>query len=116
MNPYCYRCHKESVLVKGDVLYPHRSDLHHKNFYECSSCGDRVGCHPGTAISLGTLADRETQLLRKKLHSVIEYGNPPRKKIYKKLAKLLDIEPTTCHIGSFSKSQCLKALSLWNQK
>lgn len=57
--PTCPYCGKDSVLVNGHVIYPHRPDLLEKKFYWCKPCDAYVGCHPGTANPLGRLANAE---------------------------------------------------------
>ena len=116
--PTCTQCNMQSVLRTGVDIYPHRPDLASRLFYECTSCKARVGTHPGTDVPLGTLADYRTQQLRRQVHILLDQiWKNSRKKgargaAYKFLAQALDIEQNTCHVGSFSAEQSLRAISV----
>lgn len=41
----CPYCGNPAQFVTGEVIYPHRKDLHDKKFYACPPCDAYVGCH-----------------------------------------------------------------------
>lgn len=108
--PACPYCSGPSALVSGDVIYPHRPDLHEKKFYSCASCNAYVGCHPGTVVPLGRLANAELRLAKNRAHSVFDPlwrdGSMRRVEAYKWLAQSLGIPRKQAHIGMFDVAQC----------
>lgn len=81
--------------------------------YECP-CGARVGCHKGTKVPLGTVANEATRKARKDAHAWFDqlWQDPihklTRKEAYKWLASVVDVDIEDCHIGQFNVEQCLK--------
>lgn len=106
--PACIECGNVAVLVKGDAIYPHRPDLHHKHFYRCR-CGAYCGCHPGTAQPLGYPCGPETRRARSAAHACFDpiWRNKEmsRPSAYAWLAKETGIDPDACHIGMMNKEQ-----------
>ena len=110
IDPVCSDCGALGLLVGGERIYPHRPDLHAKQFYLCA-CGAYVGCHPGTAIPLGRPAGPETRAARSAAHAAFDplwkakadkFGTSKgraRADGYKWLAKQLGIPATDCHVG-----------------
>jgi hypothetical protein len=113
MNPICGYCNKESKLVTGKEIYPHRPDLFHKRFYSCMPCGAYVGCHPGSIRPLGRLANKELRNEKLKTHSIFDpiwkSGKMSRASAYKKLSKAIGIKAEECHVGMFTVELCKKA-------
>lgn len=80
-------------------------------------CDGRVGTHPDSS-PLGTIVDRETQKLRRQIHSIIDplwqQQDISRKKargsVYAWLQKLMNMSSKECHVGMFNKEQCIEAL------
>jgi hypothetical protein len=69
--PVCQDCGELSLLVGGDVVYPHRPDLAEKWFWLCAPCDAYVGTHSGTTVALGTLAKAPLRRARRKLHDLL---------------------------------------------
>ena len=46
--PDCPYCDKQSTLVNGETIYPHRKDLYKLYFYRCRTCDAYVGVHKET--------------------------------------------------------------------
>tara|TARA_Y100000310_G_scaffold281775_1_gene302514 strand:+ start:1145 stop:1627 length:483 start_codon:yes stop_codon:yes gene_type:complete len=116
-NPVCPYCGNRSALVQGDTVYPHRPDLHNKNFYYCNYQHDPayVGCHPGTKEPLGRLADANLRKLKSRTHQVFDplwrqNHFDTRKHAYRWLAERLSIEEKDCHIGMFDEMTCTLAI------
>ena len=106
MNPpKCEHGHKV-ILVGGDRIYPHRPDLFEKKFWLCERCDSYVGCHPGTTVSLGRLADPQTRRLKQAAHLAFDplwqHGGMTRSRAYAWLAKQLGLKPSQCHMGEMS--------------
>lgn len=107
--PLCPYCHNPSVLVTGEEIYTHRSDLHHLKFFACRNCQAYVGCHrDGTP--LGRLANAELRRAKQNAHQhfdpIWKTGRKSRSEAYRWLAKLLNIQVQECHIGMFDLKMC----------
>lgn len=118
----CAECHLAPHLVGGDEIYPHRPDLHDRNFYLCS-CGAYVGCHRGTANALGSPAKLELRQERMKLHAIFDplwqrkmkrgfSKRFARNSAYLWLAKEMDLSQCQCHISQFDKKKCEDAYEI----
>lgn len=119
-NPICPYCGKESELVTGRVIYPHRSDLYHLWFYRCAPCDAYEGCHPGSKRPLGRLANRELRQARMAAHRAFDpiwkSKEMNRSQAYAWLASRLGIEIEDCHIGMFDVSKCEQVVVVCNLK
>lgn len=106
----CQYCKAIPELVNGDVIYPHRKDLHKRKFYLCKACNAYVGTHEHTIKPLGILANAELRKAKNKAHAAFDplWKNKEmtRREAYKWLAKQLNIEPKFCHIGMFTILTC----------
>ena len=114
----CSYCNNEAELVNGDVIYPHRPNLHHLRFWQCAPCDARVGCHEGTERPLGRLANAELRQAKMAAHAVFDplwKGGPmTRNTAYGWLADQLGIPRTECHIGMFDVDRCRLVVALCN--
>lgn len=117
-NPLCSYCGKQSDLVTGADIYPHRPDLFGKWFYECAPCNAYVGCHPtGDGKSpLGRLANAELRRAKSIAHAAFDplwkNGSMNRHQAYKYLAKEIGIPPESAHIGMFDVVQCKQVVTI----
>lgn len=109
-------CGREADLVKGDVIYPHRKDLHFKRYWMCKPCGAYVGCHNGSIQPFGTLADKELRVLRVKAHKAFDpmwkKTSMSRNNAYRWLSKKMRVCRTKCHISMFNVEQCNQVINL----
>lgn len=131
LHPICPYCGLFSVLVKGDVIYPHRPDLYQLNFYQCAPCDAYVGCHKtgDWKKPLGRLANAELRQAKSAAHAAFDPVWQQRFEIkrasdpaytksmarggrYKKLAQLMGIPKSECHIGMFDVEQCKTVVAL----
>ena len=91
----CDYCHRDAQRVGAEKLYPHRPDLIGKWFWECEPCGAYVGCHPGTTVPLGRLANAELRRAKQSVHRALDplwkSGKMKRKEAYAMLAKGLNM-------------------------
>ena len=102
----CTYCGLPAKLVGGDVVYPHRPDLHTKRLWMCQPCNAYVGCHPGTVTPLGTLADAATRQARASAHGALDplwtSGSMTRDHAY----RLLSTHTGIPHIGESNIEEC----------
>ena len=100
------------------MIYPHRSDLYEKKFWQCQPCDAYVGCHRGTATPLGRLANAELRAAKQKAHAAFDplwrsnYLQRPmnRDEAYAWLSRQLKLPATECHIGMFDAKLCQKVV------
>lgn len=78
-------------------------------FWSCSrwpDCDGTVGCHPGTEMPLGTLADQATRTARRKAHEAFDplWRSVPvlsRDDAYRWLGEMLEIDDP--HMGEMDR-------------
>lgn len=119
--PYCSALAK---LVDGRTVYPHRDDLAIKMFWRCGPCDAWVGCHPGTTVPLGRLANAELRAAKQAAHAAFDplwkakarIENIPKGQArgagYAWLAAQLGIDRAKCHIGEFDVETCKRVLDV----
>jgi hypothetical protein len=114
-GPICPYCSKQSKRVGGDLIYPHRPDLSEKQFWYCHECSAYVGCHPNTAVPLGSLANAELRTARSKVHATFDpiwkSGTRTRSEAYAWLSEQIGVATEKCHIGMFDLATCERALA-----
>jgi hypothetical protein len=117
LPPRCPYCRKHSVLVSGEVIYPHRPDLKKRKFYHCAPCDAYVGTHSKTGKPLGTLANAQLRSARSRAHDHFDRtwreGIYNRSEAYAVLATRLGIPFKNCHIGLFDLDTCRKVIELY---
>ena len=74
----CQYCGADAVLTSSAEIYGGRD---YGKIYICRPCGAYVGCHKGTEVPLGTLANEELRAARKAAHAAFD---PIHKKGYKR--------------------------------
>lgn len=97
MKVLCQECNKmvEAKIVKGDVIYPHRTDLYHLDFFQCPICGNYKEIQQGEKNSklLIVLPTPEVRQARMRVHNIIDplwkSKKIKRDEIYKRLSKEL---------------------------
>jgi hypothetical protein len=74
MTLWCCGCQREveAVCATGGEIYPHRTDLHKKRFWRCPTCGNYVGCHPGSEKPLGNIPTPELRKARSHVHAILD--------------------------------------------
>jgi len=82
--------------------------------YACCNCGARVGCHPGTDVPLGTLADQATMNARRAAHAAFDplwknKGKGMRTKAYRALSKAMGREKA--HISWMDVDECRQVVA-----
>ena len=83
------------------------------NFPKCNSY---VGCHQGTTLPLGRVANERLRTLKMEAHRqfdpIWKSGLMSRKEAYKWLSTMLNIPIEDCHIGMFDIKMCQKVIHL----
>lgn len=116
MRVTCDYCHRDAMLVTGNVIYPHRPDLYALKFWQCEPCDAYVGCHKagkgqgdGTK-PLGRLANAELRRAKSDAHAAFDplwkSRRMKRREAYAWLAAQLGISVNNCHIGMFDVDGC----------
>lgn len=122
----CPYCKGEAKLVSGADIYISSRDefLRAKPFWLCRPCNAWCGCHPGTTVALGTLANKPTREARMKAHAAFDAlwqkkmerdkcsKSKARSAGYVWLAKELGIEPVRCHISLFDAAMALRVVEV----
>ena len=121
---YPTRCN----LCDGAVILTSNRRIYGKEYgsgkcYYCTKCGAYVGTHrtrPKEAF--GILADAEMRNLKRHCHELFDKfwtnekngkkRQEARRKCYKKLAEMMNINVEDCHFGYFDKSKLLLALRI----
>lgn len=120
MNPSCPYCGKEAILVTGQVIYPHRTDLYEKKFWQCLPCGAYVGCHSGGTTALGRLANAELRKAKMAAHAAFDpiwqSEEMTRSEAYAWLAKTLGIGIDDCHVGMFDVALCNRIIAICEER
>ena len=114
----CPYCSGSVKLVSASVVY-HSNKYGNSKVWVCEhypKCDAYVGCHPGTEIPLGRLANAKLRALKVEAHKqfdpIWKSGLMTRKEAYKWLADMLPIEEAECHIGKFSPDMCEKVIKI----
>ncbi len=113
----CPYCLAGAELVEGTEIYGH--DYPDRKFWLCRKCRSYVGCHPGTDVPLGSLANEELRRWRRQAHLSLDplwKGKPDeknlRREVYEKVAELLGLKVADAHIAKFDVEKCKKVVSL----
>ena len=110
----CRYC-KGSVELVNNARFYGGNEFGWPLAYCCSGCGARVGCHPGTDIPLGTLADMRTMKARRDAHAAFDplwRGKTPwhRQEAYRALARVMGLR--SAHISHFDEKECVRVVEL----
>lgn len=113
---FCDLCGQQAEAAGGSRLFPKIRRLHGHIFWQCVPCDARVGCHKGTNIPLGKLANAETRIARRQAHIAFDrlwkHEIMERNEAYKWLADQLGIHRKHCHIGLFDAQEANIARNL----
>lgn len=121
----CEYCGQDAVLVKGRDIYRgnHRQDYMSADYWFCRPCEAWVGCHRGTTIPLGRLANAALREAKQRAHAAFDpiwLGERNRKMargiMYHWLARELGISVEDCHIGAFDLETCDRVVSICKTK
>lgn len=82
---YCCECVREieAEEVGGEVIYPHRQDLHHLRFLKCPTCGNYTGQYEGERPVLPTKHIRSCRFIAHRKLDAIWKDRKKRAEYYK---------------------------------
>lgn len=112
-------------ICDGEVEYIPNKRIYGKSYgsgfcYHCTNCGAYVGTHkPRPKDALGILATAEMREMKMKCHDIFDemWDTPKqRNKMYKWLAKELNIRLEDCHFGYFDMAMLNKAYNILRNK
>ena len=110
--PICPYCGATATLIDSAEIYG-------KSYgwsWKCPTCADvYVGCHRGSTVPLGTLANPSLRLARCRAHAAFDkiwkrVGS--RDQAYAWLAEKLEIPSESCHIAMMDEQTCTKVCEL----
>lgn len=106
----CDNCGGPRVHLQKRSLMRMRTPKAWDLVWHCLDCLALVGCHEGTDIPLGLMADVMTRDARYNAHRVFDRlwrgGGFTRAEAYAWMARTLMIDPAEAHIGMLSERQC----------
>lgn len=113
---WCCNCNKEiwAVATKGNVIYPHRSDLKDIPFWQCKSCSGYVGCHPDDRYNrpLGNIPTPRLRKARSEIHKILDplwknykKRNKRRSELYRELTHYLGYEFHSAEIKDIDEAK-----------
>lgn len=113
----CPYCGSNVVLRHSNYVY--HCDKDYGYLWVCSNfpkCDSYVGCHKGTTIPLGRLADKNLRKAKNHAHrefdKIWKSGIMTRKQLYIWLSAMLDIPQKNCHIGMFDVDMCNRVVEV----
>lgn len=111
----CPYCGAVAEAVWGKSIFRNVPALWQRPFYRCAPCDAHVGCHAGTWVPLGTLANAALREWRRAAHQAFDPlwrdRHMTRREAYAWLQAQLDLTQEACHIGRFTERQCRSAIS-----
>ena len=119
MKNKCPYCGAEVVLRDATFVYTSNKAKDYNKVWVCSNypkCDAYVGCHKGTTIPMGRLANARLRTLKKEAHRQFDplwkSGLMSRKEAYRWLSNMLNIDLDECHIGMFDIKNCQRTIHL----
>lgn len=123
----CPYCRRDATLMENSAPIYHGRDF--GPVWICRPCEAWVGCHPHTLKPLGRLADAQLRKAKISAHAAFDAvwekrfhrkkANDPkytkgmaRGGRYKRLAELMQIDRSLCHIGMMDVQQCKIVIDL----
>lgn len=111
----CPYCGNDTELVDMSEIYDNRK-YKGMNAYRCKPCYAHVGCHKGTAISLGRVATYPLRMLKRRAHDhfdpIWKKKKMTRSEAYEWLSEQLGIPKEYTHIGYFGDLTLIKVIRI----
>lgn len=113
---FCPKCECKTELVDSSEIYTRDYGT---KMWRCPQCGATVGCHKGTMIALGRVADKHLRELKIKAHASFDRlwksRRMTRVQAYSWLAEQLGKPREFTHIGWFDEELCNKVIDVVNE-
>ena len=109
---YCVGCQTNVTAspVMGAHIYPHRPDLKGVHLFQCTACGNHVGCHQRGKYKgqpLGIIPTPSLRKARQRLHTYMDpiwkSGRMTRDELYAQLTIALGREYHTADLCSLEE-------------
>lgn len=129
LAPTCPYCGKLSVFMASSASIYHGHN--YGSVWICHSCAAWVGCHDGTNLPKGRLADATLRQAKRDVHDVFDglwmnvreaypeatgglgkLRGIARTRAYSWLAEQLGIPARDCHVGMFDVVTCRRAIAV----
>jgi hypothetical protein len=113
----CDACGSPKIELQSKKLMGLTSKGRWDLIWHCGECGAFVGCHQGTDIPLGLMADRDTRHARYMAHETLDplwrgrRAVATRPDVYAWIAAYLGIAPEVAHISMLNEDQCNKLVA-----
>jgi hypothetical protein len=88
LRKHCPYCRSTNIKLMTQTQFYGR-EYNGAKMYVCQKCNARAGCHKGTDIPMGCLADDELRKMRTAIHKIIDdmwSTKEERKELYAKLS------------------------------
>lgn len=117
---HCDSCGSSNIsLERNRVLYG-RDYGDWPLCWFCFDCKALVGCHKGTDVPMGRMADGPTRKARQKAHAHFDplwkKGRLSRQGTYNWLAEQLGIHIDECHISWFDYDTCMRVVEICKKR
>ena len=118
---FCIDPYKTGIYRRSEVTCPCgcKAELQlsiYGAYWLCPECGASVGCHYGTNIPYGNLADSRTRKSRIEAHEAFDdfciKTNKTTTQAYHWLSEKMKIPERKVHFGKFSEEECRRAITL----
>ncbi len=110
----CPYCNKEAKWCENKEKYGRNYGKSYMCYY-CKDCDAYVGCHNNTREPLGTMANKELQQWRIKVHNKIDpiwrSGRMLRHEVYNHITQVLKLDKKY-HTGEADIELCKKVLEI----
>lgn len=110
--PSCPGCGKPAELVTGKAVLPDVDAVANASFWQCEICDYWVGCHEGSMVPMGRLANSQTRALKRAAHDSFDplwtSGQMTRTQAYKWLRGKTGLGAKECHIGWLSDEMLVR--------
>jgi zinc-finger-containing domain len=118
MTPICPYCQSPAEQCTGADVYDNPAHAQ-KILWRCRPCKAWVGCHPGTDVPLGRLANETLRKAKRRAHEAFDALWKPgtkqrcqtRDRAYYWLSQRLRIKRAECHIGMFDVDTCNRVVA-----
>lgn len=112
---HCNVCGGPRVHLQKRSLMRMKAPQEWDLVWHCLDCLALVGCHKGTDIPLGLMADSQTREARFLAHQEFDRlwrrGRMTRTEAYAWMAKTLNMSLDAAHIGMLDEKQCLALIA-----